>query len=109
MDGWNMTLTVQRRRIEILVDQPLMRRIVEIAREIGIKGYTVLPTLCGEGTQGPWSDDLISGAQQKVLFLAVMSDTKAALLIEQLTPLLESHGLVLLSSIVDVVRPEKYD
>jgi len=104
-----MTPTVQRRRIEVLVDQPLVRRIVDIARETGVKGYTLLPTLGGEGGHGRWSDDLISGAQQKVLFLAVMSEAKAALLIERLTPILESHGLVLLSSAVDVVRAEKYD
>jgi hypothetical protein len=52
---------------------------------------------------------MVSGAQQKVLFLAVMSEARAELLIDRLTPVLESHGIVLLSSAVDVVRAEKYD
>lgn len=104
-----MTPTVQRRRIEILVDQPLVRPILEVVRDVGVKGYTLLPTLGGHGDSGAWSDDMISGAQQKVLFLAVMSEARAVSLIDRLTPILESHGLVLLSSAVDVVRAEKYD
>ena len=102
-------MAVTRRRIEVLVDRPLVRRIVDIAREAGVPGYTLLPTLGGDGVAGPWSDDMVSGAQQKVLFLAVMSERRADDLVRRLTPLLQSHGLVLLNSAVEVVRPEKYD
>lgn len=103
-----MTHTVPRRRIEVLVDAPLVRRVVAAAASAGVTGYTLLPTLGGSGERGSWSDDQISGAEAKVVFLTVASEPKAQALIEALTPLLESHGLILLTSVVDVVRGGKF-
>jgi len=103
-----MTTTVERRRIEVLVDAPLVRTIIGIAQEVGITGYTLLPTLGGAGANGLWSDDQITGVQAKVLFLAVTSVPKATQLIERLEPLLDSHGLVVLNSPVEVIRAAKF-
>jgi PII-like signaling protein len=103
-----MIHTTPRRRIEVLVDAPLVRRVVAAATAAGVTGYTILPTLSGAGERGPWTDDQISGAETKVIFLTVASEEKAARLIDALTPLLESHGLILLTSVVDVVRGGKF-
>lgn len=103
-----MTSTIQRRKIEILVDAPLVRRIVAAAEEVGVTGYTLLPTLGGSGGSGRWSDDQISGADAKVMFVTITNDLKAAALTDALAPLLESHGLLLVSSVVDVVRAAKF-
>jgi hypothetical protein len=103
-----MTETIRRRRIEVLVDAPLARRIIAAAQLVGIAGYTLLPTLEGQGAGGHWSDDQISGAQSKRLFLSVTSQAKAAAFVEAVAPLLDSHGLLLLLSDVDVVRGGKF-
>ena len=42
------------------------------------------------------------------MFLTVTSEQKAEALINALTPLLESHGLILMTSVVDVVRGGKF-
>jgi len=102
-----MIHTTPRRRIEVLVDAPLVRRVVAAATAAGVTGYTILPTLGGAGERGAWTDE-ISGAETKVIFLTVASEEKAAMLIDALTPLLESHGLILLTSVVDVVRGGKF-
>jgi hypothetical protein len=47
-----MVNTVQRQKIEILVDGPLVRRIVAAAEAAGVTGYTLLPTLGGAGHGG---------------------------------------------------------
>ena len=103
-----MTQMVSRRRIEVLVDAPLVRRVTAAAAAAGVTGYTLLPTLGGAGESGPWSDDQVSGAEAKVMFLTVTSEQKAAALIDALTPLLESHGLILMTGVVDVVRGSKF-
>lgn len=103
-----MTQTVSRRRIEVLVDAPLARRVVAAAAAAGVTGYTLLPTLGGSGERGAWTDDQITGAESKVIFLTVTSEQKADALVEALTPLLESHGLILMMSEVDVVRGSKF-
>lgn len=99
---------VERRKIEILVDQPLLRRVTEAAAAAGVSGYTLLPTLGGAGQGGSWSDDQVTGAQAKVMFVTLASEEKAHALIAALTPLLDSHGLVLATSIVEVVRGGKF-
>jgi hypothetical protein len=103
-----MVNTVQRRKIEILVDAPLVRRVVAAAEEAGVTGYTLLPALGGAGHGGRWSDDQVTGAEAKMLFVTITGEGKAAALTDALAPLLESHGLLLVSGIVDVVRSERF-
>ncbi|QJE74150.1 hypothetical protein HHL28_14620 [Aerophototrophica crusticola] len=103
-----MTDTVARRKIEVLVDAPLLPRLTALADKAGVTGYTLLPALGGSGAGGRWSEDQVTGAQSKVLFMAVMSADKADKLVDALGPLLESHGLLLIASTVDVVRGGKF-
>lgn len=103
-----MAHTVQRRKIEILCDLPLLRRITAAAEAVGVSGYTLLPTLGGAGSHGRWSDDQVTGAEAKVMFVSITDEARAAALIDTLAPLLESHGLILVTSSVEVVRAEKF-
>lgn len=103
-----MTETIRRRRIEVLVDAPLVRRVVEAARASGISGWTILPTLEGEGHGGHWSDDQLSGAQSKQLFLSVTSTERADAFVDAIAPLLDAYGLVLLLGDVEVVRGGRF-
>ncbi len=104
-----MIETTQRRRIEVLIDTALTRRIVAAAEAAGVSGYTFLPVSGGSGVAGRWDDDQITGgAGAKTLFLTVTNEAKADRLIDALQPLLDSHGLVLFVSIVDVIRGAKY-
>ena len=103
-----MVETVQRRKIEILVDAPLVRRVVAVAEAAGITGYTLLPTLGGAGHGGRWSDDQVAGADAKLMFVTITNEAKASALTDALAPLLQSHGFLLVSGIVDVVRAEKF-
>jgi PII-like signaling protein len=98
----------QRRRIEILVDRPLVPHIVKAALAAGITGYSLLPTVGGLGRTGTWSDDDISGAQSKLVFLSIASQEKVDDFVERVKPLLDSHGLILLIGIVDVIRGTRF-
>ncbi len=50
-----MIKTVTRRRIEILVDMPLVRRVTSLAELHGITAYSILPVIGGwaAGDVGP--------------------------------------------------------
>jgi PII-like signaling protein len=104
-----MINTVERKRIEILVDGPLVRRLTAIADAAGINGYTLLQAHAGKGSGGVWSDDQITGgASAKQLFLTVCTAEKAQAFLDLVRPLLDSHGLVLFLSDVQVVRAAKF-
>lgn len=99
---------VQRRRLEVLVDRPLARLLADLALKADIASYSLVPVIGGAGQNGNWTDEEISGAQAKVIFLTVASEERTDRLVEQLTPLLDSHGLVLFISTVDVVRGARF-
>lgn len=103
-----MIETVRRRRVEVLVDQPLVPTIEKRAEESGIEHFTVLRALSGRGHTGQWTDDQLSGAIAKRLFLAVTKEEDAERFVNAITPLLDSHGLVLFLSDVEVVRGDRY-
>jgi hypothetical protein len=100
--------TTSRERIEVLVDAPLAPRLATMAVEAGITGHTLIRTESGRGRHGEWSEDLISGATAKYIFLTIANTERADAFLEMLAPLLESHGLVVLRSTVDVIRPERF-
>ena len=103
-----MTATVQRRKVEILVDRPLVPRILAAAESVGVTGYTLIATLGGAGRAGLWREDQVSGADSKLIFMTLTTAEKAAALTDALADLLESHGLLLMTSTVDVVRGENF-
>ena len=103
-----MIETTTRERIEVLVDAPLAPRLAKLAEEAGVTGHTLIRTESGRGRNGAWSEDLISGATAKYIFLTVANTERAESFFEMLLPLLESHGLVVLRSRVEVVRAERF-
>ncbi|MGB7374580.1 P-II family nitrogen regulator [Pontixanthobacter sp.] len=102
-----MTETVIRKRIEILADTPLVKRVTRAIELVEISGWTVLPVQSGSGRDGPWRDERVTGSD-KSLILTVAALDKAARLSEELAPILSSHGLLLTMWDVEVVRGERF-
>ena len=100
--------TVVRKRIEILADAPLVPRIAAACVAAGISGHTVMPALAGRGRAGSWSEDRLSGAQSKVVVLAIASSERADALLDALAPVLDSHGLLVMVGDVAVIRGERF-
>lgn len=99
-----MVVSVPHRKIEILVDAPLLRRLRQLASEAGVSGYTLQPTLGGDGDQGRWLDDQVTGgAGSKVVFTTIIDAAGAADFLSVLEPLLDEYGLMVTSSAVEVI------
>lgn len=104
-----MTRLMQRSRVEILVDLPLVGRTLSLLEDCEISGYTVLPTLSGSGAGGHWTEDRVTEAEGKVMIMVLTTLEKSDRLIEVLTPLLEVYGLVVVRSPAEVIRGDKFD
>jgi PII-like signaling protein len=102
-----MVETVIRKRIEILADSALVRRVTAAIDAVGITGWTALPVHAGRGRQGLWHDEPITGTD-KSLILTIASVEKATALAEALSPILTSHGLLLTMWDVEVIRGERF-
>ncbi|HMT45050.1 MAG TPA: DUF190 domain-containing protein [Chakrabartia sp.] len=103
-----MVETVSRKRIEILVDTPLVARIVRYAREADISGWSVLHVDSGGGRDGEWTQSELTGAAAKTIVLIVTNAEKAQRLVDRLAPLLDSYGLLLTIGDVNVVRGDRF-
>ena len=103
-----MVETVTRKRIEILVDTPLVPRIVRQIKAAGISGWSLIHVDSGGGREGEWQHDDVTGASAKTIILVVASDAKATQLVDTLAPMLDSHGLLLTVGEVQVVRGDRF-
>ena len=103
-----MIETVQRKRIEILADTPLLPRVIAIMRDVGISGWSLIRVDAGEGRGGAWQHDELTGAAAKTIVIAIASAERAVALTERITPLLDSHRLLLTIGDVAVVRGERF-
>ncbi len=102
-----MIATFARRRIDVLVDEPLCAWLVEQAALSGITHHSVIRVHSGHGRMGPWSDDGF-GAVAKRMFVAITGEEKADDLLERLAPHIETYGLVVTMNEVQVVRGERF-
>ena len=102
-----MIETVIRKRIEILVDNPLVRRVTGVIDAAGITGWSVLPVTAGSGRDGPWREERVTGSD-KSLVLTIASRDKALTLAQALAPILTSHGLLLTMWDVEVIRGDRF-
>ncbi|MBE7638236.1 hypothetical protein GUA87_15360 [Sneathiella sp. P13V-1] len=94
----------KRKKLEILVDAPLLKRVRDLVNSAGVFGYTLYPTFGGEGEGGRWLDDQVTGgAGSKILFVTISDKEDNERLLDVLTPLLEEYGLMITVSDVDVL------
>ena len=103
-----MIQTVSRKRIEILVDTPLVPRVVAQLKAADISGWSVIHVDSGGGRAGEWQHDDVTGASDKTIVLAIASEAKTSGLIEAIAPLLDSYGMLLTIGDVQVVRGERF-
>ncbi len=97
------------KRIEVLVDRPLVPLIERAAERAGVSNWAVIDALSGRDGARRWSEEqLMTGADDRRLFLTVLSPEKADALVEALAPLLDSHGLLLVMDTVEVVRAGRF-
>ncbi len=103
-----MVETVTRKRIEILMDTPLVPLIVGMIREVDISGYSLFHVDSGGGRHGQWQHDDVTGAAAKTMMLALASEEKANALMEKLAPKLDSHRLLVTMGNVQVIRGDRF-
>lgn len=103
-----MVETVTRKRIEILVDTPLVPRLIKHAREVDISGWSLIHVDAGGGRDGEWRHDDVTEAAAKTIILIIASEAKAAALVDALAPLLDSYRLLLTVGDIQVVRGERF-
>lgn len=102
-----MIETVIRKRIEILTDTALQRRVTDAIDKAGITGWTIVPVTSGKGREGRWREERVMGTD-KVFVLTIAAEDKAQTLAETLAPVLTKYGFILSMWDVEVIRGDRF-
>ena len=101
--------TYPKKRIEIIIEAPLSRRMTEQLDRAGVTGYSVMPLIGGKGLSGSWSaEGQISRASGMVAIICITdADLADKVLSEVFSIVSRQIGIVSMSDVV-VIHPEHF-
>jgi len=101
--------THKAKRVEITIEAPMERRLIEAIEQAGITGYTLLPVLGGSGRSGRWSrEGQVSRAGGMVQMVCIVREERLDPLLEAAFAVLERHIGVVCVTDCDVLRAERF-
>jgi PII-like signaling protein len=96
-------------RIEIVIEAPVLERMLNLIRKAGVTGYTVLPAMAGAGSGGEWSEDsTFTEAQRMVVVLCITDPSRTDAVLEPVFRLLSRHIGIVTVGKVEVIRGERF-
>jgi nitrogen regulatory protein PII len=100
--------TTARKKLEIIVEAPVLRRVETFLEEAGVRGWTVLPSLKGHGSGGDWSAGDFTPGQEKRLIIAVAAADVAERVLERLGRFFADYPGIVVVTDVQVLRAERF-
>lgn len=100
--------THKRKKLEILVEAPILKRVEEILEACGVHVFSVFDGREGRGLSGRWTDQSVADALDQRLVLAVTTDEVAEKVFERLALLFQRYPGVILASDVEVMRADRF-
>ncbi|NVO13192.1 MAG: DUF190 domain-containing protein [Rhodoplanes sp.] len=101
--------TYPKKRIEIIAEAPLLRRLTARLDEAGVGGWSVVPILAGHGHGGDWSaEGQIGTATQMVMLISIVDAARLDAVLDAVFGLVSGQiGFVTVADVA-VVRPERF-
>ena len=101
--------THPKKRIDLIIEMPLLRRVTERFDKAGVSGYSVLPVIAGRGQSGEWSaSGQVSQVGQMAAVICIVDTGKVDAVLDEVFAVVQKQiGLVTISD-VSVVRPERF-
>jgi nitrogen regulatory protein PII len=101
--------THKAKRVEIIIEAPMERRLRQAIERAGVSGYTVLPVLGGSGRSGTWTrEGQVSRAGGMVAFVCILRPDRVDPLLDAAFEVVESHIGVVSVTDCDVLRAERF-
>lgn len=101
--------THKAKRVEIIIEAPMERRLTRTLTDNGVTGFTVLPVLGGSGRSGRWSrEGQVSRAGGMVAVVCLIGPDRLDGLLTAAFAVLERHIGVVSVTDCDVVRAERF-
>lgn len=101
--------TYAKKRIEIMVEAPLMNRVISILDDLDVGGYTAVPAIAGKGADGRWHrDGLVGRVGSVVQIFCILDESKLDSVLEPIFKLVSQQIGIVTVSDVNVIRPDSF-
>ncbi len=98
-----------KKRIDIVVEAPVLRRLEALLDEAGVTGYTVLPALAGRGHHGDWNREGLAGnAGRMLLVFCIVDKARVEPILESLQGIITRHTAILTVTDIEVIRGDHF-
>ena len=95
------------KRVEIIIEAPMERRLTTALTDAGVTGFTVLPVHGGSGRSGKWSrEGQITGGM--VAVVCIIREERLDALLEAAFEVVERHIGVVSVTDCQVLRAERF-
>ena len=96
------------KRVEIVIEAPLERRLTDALTKAGVTGYTVLPVRGGSGRSGQWSRAGQVGQSGMVAVVCLIRPERLDPLLDAAFAVVEKHIGVVSITDAQVLRAERF-
>lgn len=96
------------KRVEIVIEAPLERRLTAALTQAGVTGYTILPVRGGSGRSGPWTREGQVGRAGMVAVVCLIKPERLDGLLEAAFTVVEKHIGVVSITDAQVLRAERF-
>ena len=101
--------THKAKRVEIIIEAPMERRLTNALIDAGVTGFTVLPVLGGSGRSGRWSrEGQVSRAGGMVAVVCLIRPDRLEGLLDAAFTVVERHIGVVSVTDTEVIRAERF-
>lgn len=98
-----------KKRIDLIVEEPILPKVLDILDRHNVSGYTVFPALAGKGRGGRWSrEGLVGTADQMLNIVCVTSEERIEPILNDLYKLVARQIGIITVSDVAVIRGEHF-
>jgi nitrogen regulatory protein PII len=101
--------TFPKKRIEIVIETPLVGRVTDCLNRMQVSGYSTVALSAGRGQGAAWSaDGQVSTALQMTQIVCIADESFAEQVIQRIFEIVKSHaGFIAISDVV-VLRQERF-
>ncbi|MBQ1202540.1 MAG: transcriptional regulator [Loktanella sp.] len=96
------------KRVEIVIEAPLERRLTDALTAAGVTGYSVLPVLGGSGRSGQWSREGQVGRSGMVSVVCLIRPERLDGLLDEIYAVVKQHIGVVSITDAQVLRAERF-
>lgn len=100
--------THKAKRVAIIIEAPMERRLTDALTNAGVAGYSILPVLGGSGKSGQWSREGQLGRSGMMQVVCIIKPERLDALLDAAFKVVERHMGVVTVSDCEVLRAERF-